>query len=344
MARKWYDAMEGCLRAKHIYAPTSHPNTTTNLNDIKGYVDCMRARWNQRLRHMWESLDSGFASDEGLILLLRSRYQQTSQPPYSDSQKTLDIPHLPPEKHIPSIPQSRTIASTAPLRKFIMLYLRMFEVHFMLTQLSVALLGIHLYVLLTPPFLANALLHLCFHATQLLSAVSYLTMLTSSILYERHHEFCHSLREADILDVGARRWQALCARDVDDSRSTIYGLHLTVPGPTADPPENSGAHSSDGVPFPVSLAIRAALARLIAATIKINHTFRDLSKPLLHRRIFSSTSCTGVTLFHHPPASLTHLRPFLSEPRSSGGVSGPLSASTSSGSSPSGSSGYTSPT
>jgi hypothetical protein len=61
MYLKCFFALAGNLHAKVIYAAASQCNVSSDKQGMSGYVDGFNARYKQALRHMWGSLDTGYA-------------------------------------------------------------------------------------------------------------------------------------------------------------------------------------------------------------------------------------------------------------------------------------------
>ena len=61
MYLKCFFALNGNLHSKVIYAAASQCNVCSDLKGLRGYLDGIRARYQQATRHMWGMLDSGFA-------------------------------------------------------------------------------------------------------------------------------------------------------------------------------------------------------------------------------------------------------------------------------------------
>lgn len=71
MYLKCFFAVSGNLEPKVVYAAASQSNISSNRAGIKGYLSTLQARYKQALRHMWGSLDTGFAIRETVRMLDR---------------------------------------------------------------------------------------------------------------------------------------------------------------------------------------------------------------------------------------------------------------------------------
>ena len=61
MYAKCFFALNGTLTTRTILAPVSQTNVSSGQKGIKGKIGDCGARYKQGLRHMWGSLDSGYA-------------------------------------------------------------------------------------------------------------------------------------------------------------------------------------------------------------------------------------------------------------------------------------------
>lgn len=73
MYLKAFFALSGNLHVEVVYAAASQCDVSTDDVGIKGTLTGMEARYKQALRHMWGSLDSGYAIRETIKMLNRHR-------------------------------------------------------------------------------------------------------------------------------------------------------------------------------------------------------------------------------------------------------------------------------
>lgn len=230
MYLKCFFATRGRLIVKPVFAPASHCNISSDRGGIRGYFDCMQGRWNQAVRHMWGSLDSGYAIRQGLKLL-KEPDGCLAAPSAVEIAAASRSPALPTQSRVVG-GSDRDVTGNltseadsaqhsiehellqgietknAGAWRFALLYLRLFEAHFLVLQLSAAILCATVYASLAPSFLTSALLQWTFWLVSRLRTISYCTVVLWSFLYERWHELAVSLRESEILEVDARRQQA----------------------------------------------------------------------------------------------------------------------------------------
>ena len=71
MYLKCYFKTKGRFQTKIIYSPASHTNVYSDVKGIRGIFANVYSRYQQALRHMWGSLDSGYAVRKGIEALFR---------------------------------------------------------------------------------------------------------------------------------------------------------------------------------------------------------------------------------------------------------------------------------
>lgn len=71
MYLKCFFALSGNLTIRIVYSAASQCNVSSDLKGIKGYFDGLNARYQQAMRHMWGSLDTGFAVRETCKMIQR---------------------------------------------------------------------------------------------------------------------------------------------------------------------------------------------------------------------------------------------------------------------------------
>ena len=79
MYLKCYFKTKGRFHVKIIYSPASQSNVTSDVKGFRGVVANINARYKQALRHMWGSLDSGYAVQKSLESLFRKNDERHSE-------------------------------------------------------------------------------------------------------------------------------------------------------------------------------------------------------------------------------------------------------------------------
>lgn len=92
MYLKCFFALKGNLHSKTLLSPASQTNVHSDGKGVNGFMGDCKARYRQALRHMWGSLDSGYAV-HGILQMSVDRWRNnleersvlTSSRPYSVS-------------------------------------------------------------------------------------------------------------------------------------------------------------------------------------------------------------------------------------------------------------------
>ena len=170
MFLKCFFATRGELRLKPIYSPASQCNACSEERGMRGFVDSIRARWKQAVRHMWGSLDTGYAIKQGLMLLWEGGLLAGLR--------------------------------SGKFLRFLLLYHRLFEAHFLPLLVPFNVLSSIIYPWFNPPVTTPATLLFAFRATEHLRNVSFFIVIFWFYLYEHFHWLCVRLREIEMRKVG----------------------------------------------------------------------------------------------------------------------------------------------
>lgn len=162
MYLKCFFHLSGNLNVKIIYAAASQCNVSSDKEGVVGYIDGVDARYKQALRHMWGTLDTGYAIRQTMKLCSRhwsARPKQrtlnfsefalgagdmilsalstvcTTSPTTFHSSFGLSKPLL----HRPAIVQPTQTIRPANKLNILTVFLRLFEAHFLPLHLSLIL-------------------------------------------------------------------------------------------------------------------------------------------------------------------------------------------------------------
>lgn len=69
MYLKCFFALSGNLEVRVVYAAASQCNVSSDVKGFSGYMDGLNARYKQALRHMWGSLDTGYAVRQAVSMI-----------------------------------------------------------------------------------------------------------------------------------------------------------------------------------------------------------------------------------------------------------------------------------
>lgn len=73
MYLKCFFALSGNVNVQIVYAAASQCNVSSDAKGMSGYYAGLEARYKQALRHMWGSLDTGFAVRQAVKMFKRQR-------------------------------------------------------------------------------------------------------------------------------------------------------------------------------------------------------------------------------------------------------------------------------
>ena len=170
MYLKCYFATRGELNIRPIYSPASQCNSSSEELGFRGVVGSLRARWKQAVRHMWGSLDTGYAVQQVWKLLGRGGGKE--------NWKVRSYLHL------------------------FILFHRLFEAHFLPSLLPLSVLSSIIYPWFIPSVITPWPLLFAFHCTAHLRNIAFCIMLFWFYLYEHYHWICLTLREVEMCKAG----------------------------------------------------------------------------------------------------------------------------------------------
>ena len=79
MFLKCYFKTKGRFQTKIVYSPASQCNVHSDVKGIRGVLANIYSRYKQALRHMWGSLDSGYAVQKGIEALFSKNDEKLTQ-------------------------------------------------------------------------------------------------------------------------------------------------------------------------------------------------------------------------------------------------------------------------
>ncbi|CZS90210.1 uncharacterized protein RCO7_08631 [Rhynchosporium graminicola] len=188
---KCFFALNGHLTTRSVYSAASHSNVNSSGKGLRAYIQGMQLRYKQAMRHMWGSLDSGFAA------------------------KSL----------------GRSLRKESPDGKRLhrwntwVLMLRLFEAHFLPQHITFLILGGAIYKLLTPAEVVPRLLRQVLDLTGYMRIVTAMIFIYFFILYEPYHKICLKTRETEMsrVDLADRMTDAFSHRSLKQ-----HGLDFCV--------------------------------------------------------------------------------------------------------------------
>jgi hypothetical protein len=84
MYLKCYFATAGKLTVQVVHSPASQCNVSSDVKGYRGWLENIQARYRQALRHMWGSLDTGYAIEKAWDLYWRKDDTVVDWPPPSE--------------------------------------------------------------------------------------------------------------------------------------------------------------------------------------------------------------------------------------------------------------------
>jgi len=230
MYLKCFFALSGNLKTHMIYAAASQCDVSTDVKGISGYIDGLNARYKQALRHMWGSLDTGFAIRETIQMIQRHRVASKGQPelilntklaaeqaatstllpssgpPSPVSEKNWTAFYTDMGLHKSLIPKVADfervpVKSIHKLNTYTLLY-RLFEAHFLPIHLATIMTVTSIYTLLTPSFLIPTALKTFLDLSGWFRLTGFCCMMIFFYQYERYHRLCLSLRQEEMRKAG----------------------------------------------------------------------------------------------------------------------------------------------
>ncbi|KAF2862273.1 hypothetical protein K470DRAFT_256236 [Piedraia hortae CBS 480.64] len=185
MYLKCFFACAGHLKSRPVYAPVSQCNVAA-----PSYISNLSARYRQALRHMWGSLDTGYAVRQAALLaqprLLEIRATPASLLP-SNEVALVPIPSRPASPVKPSLQRIQ-------LRRSLILSLRLVEAHFIPLHMVLIVVASSL----CPTRLLPELVQQAFIIAAYFRTISFAFFILYFIRFSTYHKQSVSLRQQDM--------------------------------------------------------------------------------------------------------------------------------------------------
>lgn len=218
---KCFFALNGNLTCRTILSPVSQSNVAGGgKGGIRGIITDMEARYKQALRHMWGSLDSGFAIRKA-VEMWQDRKQTTrafrplhrshggnSELYFPDSQVGIEeSAEQPRESGIFSDVSQETIKEPH-LENIFYIGHRLFEAHIMPVHMTILVLASTIFLWATEGKDDDNNLRWLIGWCGPLRAVGFMAVACYIILYERYHQICVTTREKEMKEAGL--YEGMC--------------------------------------------------------------------------------------------------------------------------------------
>ncbi|KAF4122415.1 hypothetical protein GMORB2_7407 [Geosmithia morbida] len=219
---KCFFALNGNLTCRTILSPVSQSNVTGGgKGGIRGLCMDVMARYKQALRHMWGSLDTGFAIRKG-IEMWQDRKQTTrayrplhrshgdnSELYFPGSQVCGDdaTSQHPRESGVFSDVKQETVEEPN-LEKLCYIAHRLYEAHIMPVHMPIFVVASTIFLYVTEGKEDTGNLHWLLEICGPLRALGFMAGAGYIFLYERYHHACVAMREKEMKDAGL--YQGMC--------------------------------------------------------------------------------------------------------------------------------------
>ena len=236
MYLKCFFALSGNLKVKIIYAAASQCNVSSNLEGFSGFVDGLRARYKQALRHMWGALDTGYAVRQAIEMIWR-RNKECESIPEDITRWTRDMVltalsamssidwtgpngHAGMRKNVISKPCAHT--GQPPIRihatNVCIVFHRLFEAHF---------LPLHVSLILAAATIFNAIwgssvpreLSMALYFCSICRLIAWALIVTFFYRYQTYHRLCVELKREDMRKADTTKEAA----EEENHSSQIFG-------------------------------------------------------------------------------------------------------------------------
>lgn len=226
MYLKCFFSLAGNLKVQIVYSAASQCNVSSDVKGLKGYFDGLRARYRQALRHMWGSLDTGYAIRETVKMASRHRLANTppAELPLSASKSVFNLIrrsgalaltycsanwsafYSSTGLHKSLIPRlaetERAPPKTINKTNLLTLYHRLFEAHFLPSHLAVILTVSSIYDFCHPSHLVPSVLHWALDFSGWCRLAGFCLMMCYFYLYAHYHHLCLGLRQEEMRRAG----------------------------------------------------------------------------------------------------------------------------------------------
>lgn len=211
---KCFFALNGNLTCRTILSPVSQSNVAGGgKGGIRGlYIDIM-ARYKQALRHMWGSLDTGFAIRKGVEMWhdrkqttrayrpLHRSHGDNSELYFPDNEVCGDAPQHPRESGVFSDVTQET-QKEPHLENLCYIAHRLYEAHIMPVHMPIFVLASTIFLWVTEGKEDTGNLRWLLQLCGPLRAAGFMAGAAYIMFYERYHKACVAMREKEMKEAG----------------------------------------------------------------------------------------------------------------------------------------------
>lgn len=208
MMLKCYFATNGRMRIESIPSPASQCNITADGTGIRGWLAGLNARYNQGLRHMWGSLDTGFAIRQWINMGKQSSSTTSSSRDSTNAQRNnisrrgRKLSHTELSLKLSQYALHGSEPKRFTWRNFVV-FSRLFEAHFLPAHLFLMIVTSAAFTPGSGKNNNNSWLYFVLDLTGYMRLVSYFVMVAYfAFFYERYHRICVQAREREMIKAG----------------------------------------------------------------------------------------------------------------------------------------------
>lgn len=239
---KCFFALNGNLTCRTILSPVSQSNVAGGgKGGVRGLIIDIQARYKQALRHMWGSLDSGFAIRKAAEMWQdRKQTTRVFRPLHMQHGDTSDM-YFPEnqigvEENPEVLRESGVFADVTQedmkephLENIFYMGHRLFEAHIMPVHMTVLVLASTIFMWVTEGREDTANLRWIISWTGLLRALGFFAAACYIILYERYHRLCVATREKEMKEAGLYEGMCFSHRSLRANWRDYIMLPLVAP-------------------------------------------------------------------------------------------------------------------
>ncbi|OAA68472.1 hypothetical protein SPI_00667 [Niveomyces insectorum RCEF 264] len=246
MYLKCFFALNGNLTVRTVLSPISQSNVTAGGHGkgVNGTILDIRARYKQALRHMWGALDTGFALRKAVELWQdRKHTSRAFRPLHSSLSDSTDtyVPDTqldalagttnseqPAEVGIFS-DVTRHVLKEPNYTRFVYLFHRLFEAHFLPVHMTILVVASTLYVWVTDGTEDTHRVGWIFEICKYLRTAGFMQIAFYLLLYENFHKIALSIREKEMTDAGLAKGMNFSHRNIKQNFVDYLMVPLVAP-------------------------------------------------------------------------------------------------------------------
>lgn len=207
MYLKCFFALNGCLTTRMVLSPVSQTNITASGGEgLVAQFYGVNARYRQALRHMWGSLDSGYALKQAVGAWRRRWQTERLCHPlhHTTSSETRNYASFDWEVDVPGAEGLAMVVKVSPPKwlNILLLFHRLFEAHFLPAHISISIITSTLYRALVPEDQDSFSIAWTFVATDILRTVGLETLLVYFYSYQKYYRLASEARRNEMAAAG----------------------------------------------------------------------------------------------------------------------------------------------